>query len=129
MQRKGPAAGRRGKLTRLFGPMFVTAGTMHFLIPRQYEAAVPDWLPAHRAIVYASGVAEIAGGVGVMHSRTRRIAGWWSIATLVAIFPANVHMALNSDRYPQIPGGRVALWARLPFQAVFIAWARAAAAA
>src|SRR5438105_15525076 len=115
-----------GKLARLFGPTFVTTGTLHFVIPDPYEAIVPDWLPAHRAIVYASGVAEIAGGLGVMHPRTRRAASWWAVATLIAIFPANVHMALNPERYPQIPGGRVALWLRLPFQAVFIAWARAA---
>ena len=94
---------------RLFGPFFVFAGIMHFVIPRAYESIVPDWLPSRRrAIVYASGVAEIAGGAGVMHPRTRRVAAWWSVATLVAVFPANVHMALNPDRY-RVPGGRPAL--------------------
>src|SRR3954449_7390735 len=110
---------------RLFGPFFVFAGVMHFVIPRQYEAIVPDYLPAHRELVAASGVAEIAGGLGVMHPRTRRIASWWSVATLVAVFPANLHMALNPDRY-QVPGGRPALWLRLPVQGLFIAWAVAA---
>jgi uncharacterized membrane protein len=110
---------------RLFGPFFVFAGLMHFAIPRAYEAIVPDRLPARRAIVYASGVAEIAGGVGVMHARTRRPAGWWSVATLVAVFPANVHMALHPDRY-RVPGGRLALWLRLPVQGLLIAWAIAA---
>jgi uncharacterized membrane protein len=51
---------------------------------------------------------------------------WWSMATLIAVFPANVHMALHPDRYQRVPGGRAALIARLPLQAVFIAWARAA---
>ena len=110
---------------RLFGPFFVFAGIMHFVIPRNYEAIVPDWLPAHRELVYASGVAEIAGGAGTLHPRTRRAATLWSIATLVAVFPANVHMALNPDRY-RLPGGRLALWLRLPVQALFIAWALAA---
>jgi uncharacterized membrane protein len=51
----------------------------------------------------------------------------WSIATLVAVFPANIHMALNPARFEKaVPGGRHALWARLPFQAVFVAWAWAA---
>jgi uncharacterized membrane protein len=111
-------------LARLFGPFFVFAGIMHFVIPRQYEAIVPDYLPAHRELVVASGVAEIAGGLGVMHPRTRRLAGWWSIATLIAVFPANVHMALHPDRY-KVPGGRIALYLRLPVQLLFIRWALA----
>jgi len=102
------------------------AGTMHFVIPGAYASIVPDWLPARRAVVYVSGIAELAGGVGMMHPRTRRAASWWSIATLVAVFPANVHMALNPDRY-RVPGGRAALWARLPLQGLLIAWAAAAA--
>ena len=108
-----------------FGPFFVFAGIMHFVVPRTYESIVPDALPAKRALVYASGAAEIAGGAGVLHARTRRAASWWSVATLLAVFPANVHMALNPGRYP-VPGGRAALLARLPLQAVAIAWAHAA---
>jgi uncharacterized membrane protein len=111
---------------RFFGPSFIFAGIMHFVIPRAYESIVPDYLPAHRALVYASGVAEIAGGVGLLDRRTRRMGSWWSMATLIAVFPANVHMALHPDRYQRVPGGRAALIARLPLQAVFIAWARAA---
>lgn len=112
-------------LARLFGPFFVFAGIMHFVIPRQYEAIVPDYLPAHRELVVASGVAEIAGGLGVMHPRTRRLAGWWSVATLIAVFPANLHMALHPDRY-KVPGGRIALYLRLPVQLFFIRWVLAA---
>jgi uncharacterized membrane protein len=110
---------------RLFGPFFVFAGIMHFAIPRTYEAIVPRRLPARRALVYASGVAEIAGGAGVMHPRTRRLASWWSVATLLAVFPANVNMALNAEHY-RVPGGPVALWLRLPVQALFVRWALAA---
>lgn len=111
---------------RLFGPVFIFAGVLHFVIPKTYEAIVPDWLPAHRALVYASGVAEIAGGGALLHRRTRRFGGRLSIATLLAVFPANVHMALHPERYP-VPGGRRALYLRLPLQIGFIAWARAAA--
>ena len=113
-------------LRRLFGPFFIFAGVMHFVIPRTYEAIMPEWCPAHRELVYASGVAEIAGGAGVLHPRTRRLAGLWSVATLIAVFPANLHMALNPDRY-ELPGGRAGLYLRLPFQLLFIAWALAAA--
>ena len=119
-------ANRVAPVRRLFGPVFIFAGAMHFVIPSTYESIVPDYLPARRALVYASGVAEIAGGAGVLHGRTRRIGSWWSIATLIAVFPANVHMALHPDRYETVPGGRAALIARLPLQALLIAWARAA---
>jgi uncharacterized membrane protein len=104
----------------LAGPFFVFAGVMHFVIPKTYQRIVPPYLPAPRALVYASGVAEIAGGVGLMSTSWRRRAGYWLIATLLAIFPASLHMALHADEFPQIPGK--ALWARLPFQGVFITW-------
>ena len=89
---------------------------------------MPDALAAHRReVVYASGVAELAGAAGVLHPRTSRAAGWWLIATLVAIFPANVHMAIHPERYRGIP--RWALLARLPLQGVCIAWVHRTAAA
>jgi uncharacterized membrane protein len=112
-------------LRRLCGPVFVVAGALHFAMPRPYEAIVPPWLPRHRELVYASGVAEMVGGAGLM-TPLRRPAGWWLIATLVAVFPANLHMALHPEQFPKVPGGRAGLYARLPFQAVFIAWVRAA---
>jgi len=116
----------RGRLAALCGPVFVVAGALHFVRPRTYAAIVPDYLPAHRELVYASGVAEALGGAGLMHPRTRLAAGWWLVATLVAIFPANVWMAQHPERY-RVPGGRAALLARLPLQAAFVAWVRAAA--
>ena len=109
-------------LRGLCGPFFVFAGVMHFVKPRAYKSIMPPYLPAPEALVYASGVAEIAGGAGLMVARVRRPAGWWLIATLVAVFPANLHMALHPEQFPQVPGGAPALWARLPFQAGFIAW-------
>ena len=117
------------RLLAAAGPFYVFAGLMHFVVPRVYERIVPPWLPAPRALVYASGVAEIAGGAALMHPdrRVRRFGGWFETATLLGVFPANVHMALNPDEYPDVPGGRGALYARLPFQAAFVGWALAAA--
>ncbi len=115
-------------LRRLPGPLFVIAGLMHFVAPKAYIQMMPRGLPAHRELVYASGVAEIAGGAALMHPRTRPWAGWWLIATLIAVFPANVNMAMHRDRYAEhVPGGEPALIARLPLQLVLIAWVRAAA--
>jgi len=108
----------------LAGPFFVFAGVMHFTKTRFYVAIMPDYVPAHKEMVYASGVAEIAGGLGLMAPATRKAAGWWLIATLIAVFPANLHMALHPERYKNVP--RAGLYARLPFQGVFIAWVRAA---
>lgn len=115
-------------LRRLAGPVFVVAGALHFVIPDTYERIVPRYLPARRQLVYASGVAEIAGGVGLMRRETRAWAGWWLIATLVAVLPANVEMALHPARYgASTRVRRLALLARLPLQLVFVAWVRAAA--
>jgi uncharacterized membrane protein len=113
-------------LRRLAGPVYVFAGVMHFLRPRWYEAIMPDYLPRHRELVYASGVAEAVGGAALMapSPRVRRAGGWWMVATLAAVFPANVHMALHPERYRRIPPA--ALWARLPVQGLFVAWALAA---
>jgi uncharacterized membrane protein len=104
----------------LLGATFLTNGLLHFLRPRMYEAIMPRYLPAHRELVYASGVAEIAGGAGVLYPRTAKPAGWWLIATLIAIFPANVEMAVHAERFRKIP--RALLWARLPIQGLLIAW-------
>lgn len=105
---------------------YLAAGALHFLRPAMYEAIVPHALPAKRELVYASGAAELAGGAGVLHPRTRRAAGWWLIATLIAVFPANVEMALRAERYRKFPAW--ALWLRLPLQGLLIAWAYRAAA-
>ena len=112
-------------LKRLCGPTFIAAGANHFVNPRWYRAIMPDYLPAHDELVAASGVAEIVGGAALLHPRTRSFGAWWLIATLIAVFPANLHMALHPDRYKNIPPA--GLYARLPFQLVFIAWVRSAA--
>ena len=115
-------------LRKLAGPFFIGAGALHFLKPEPYRAIMPPYVPAPDAMVALSGVAEMAGGAGLVVPATRRWAGWWLVATLVAIFPANVHMAIHPERYARhVPGGRTGLYVRLPFQAVLIAWALAAA--
>lgn len=104
---------------------FCVTGALHFTHTSAYTNVMPPWLPAHEPLVHLSGVAEIVGGLGLVPASTRRAAGWWLIATLVAVFPANVHMALNPERF-DVPGGAAALWARLPLQLVLILWVRRA---
>ncbi len=97
---------------------WVVAGTMHFVIPRQYEAIVPPSLAEwKRELVVASGMAEIGGGLAILPERTRRGARWWLLATLAAVYPANIHMALHPEQFPKIPAA--ALWIRLPIQGLF----------
>ena len=101
---------------------FVLAGANHFRSPEKYLAIMPPWLPAPAWMNWISGAAEILGGIGVLVPATRRVAGWGLIALLVAVFPANLHMAVNGV---QIPGTAIpawVAWARLPLQAMFIAW-------
>lgn len=109
----------------VLGAVFLLAGSLHFIRPGIYEAIMPDWLPAHTELVYASGAAELAGGAAVLADRTARPGGWWLIATLLGVLPANVNMALNADRYPGLP--EALLWLRLPLQGVLMAWVYAVA--
>jgi uncharacterized membrane protein len=103
------------------GALYVAAGLAHFAFSRMYQGIVPDYLPAHRALVLLSGFAEVAGGVGVMIPATRRTAAWGLILFLLAVFPANIWMVQHLERFPQFPFW--ALWLRLPLQLLFIAWA------
>jgi uncharacterized membrane protein len=100
---------------------WIAGGALHFVIPREYESYVPPPLGRWRKqLVVVSGVGEIAGGVAVLPDVTRRAARWWLLATLVAVYPANIHMALNAKEFPKVPAP--ALWARLPFQFLFGWW-------
>jgi uncharacterized membrane protein len=111
------------------GALYVVAGLSHFLAPRVYEQVVPPAFPRPLALVYLSGLAEVGLGVGVLFERTRRVSAWGLVALLVAVFPANVHMATSDDlRLAGVPDRLrdppdAALWARLPLQAVLVAWA------
>jgi uncharacterized membrane protein len=110
---------------RLLAAFFTFAGTMHFVIPRSYEAIMPPSLPRHREAVIVSGLAEIAGGLAVIPRHSRHFARWWLLALLVAVFPANVHMALNPEQVRGLDLDRVprwALWARLPLQPLAMLW-------
>ena len=106
----------------LLALIFTGAGVMHFRAPDTYLKIMPAYLPFPLALIYISGAAEIAGGVGVLPRATRKLAGIGLIALLVAIFPANISMAQNGTQGVGIDVPDWVWWLRLPFQAVFIAW-------
>ena len=107
----------------LFTVVMVGAGLNHFINPDPYIAMMPDALPAHRELVYLSGIAEVAGGLGLILPATRKLAAWGLILLFIAVFPANVNMAVNDLPLGDNAVPSWALWARLPLQLVFIAWA------
>jgi uncharacterized membrane protein len=101
---------------------FVGAGVFHFLRPEPYVKIVPPFVPWPQAMVYISGAAEIVGGIGLMLPLLRRAAAWGLIALLIAVFPANVYMALDHVQVTANPLPVWLLWARLPLQFVLIWW-------
>ena len=96
----------------------IAVGVLHFVRPSGFVKIVPPQLPAPLALVMISGFFEIAGGVGILIPRVRRAAGIGLVALYVAVFPANIYMTMHETELP-----KWALYARLPFQIVFIALA------
>ena len=102
----------------------VAIGVSHISTPQPFVDIVPAFLPYRLGLVYISGAAEIAGGVGLLVPATRRQAAWGLVALYVAVFPANINMAVNSiTPSGSEPIPTEALWLRLPLQFVFITWA------
>jgi uncharacterized membrane protein len=114
---------------RALALFWLFAGTMHFVRARDYENTVPEYIAiSPEDAVRWSGYAEIAGGLLVAPRATRRLGRWWLLGLLVAVFPANVHMAVDPEAVAergtpvdQLP--RWLLWARLPVQPLFALWA------
>ena len=108
----------------LMGAFYVFAGSAHFLRADAYLPMMPHYLPWHTQLVFLSGVAEVLCGLGVLFPPTRKLAAWGTIALLVAVFPANIHVALhNVPLFGATEGAGALNWIRLPFQGVLIAWA------
>ena len=105
----------------VFALFFVGAGVNHFLKTGFYLRMMPPYVPMHLAMVQISGSAEVVLGLLLLVPQTTAMAAWGLIALLIAVFPANVQMALHPETFPEFSPG--ALWLRLPLQAVMIAWA------
>lgn len=108
-------------LMLLLALFMIVGGINHFLTPEFYLRMMPPYIPAPEFMVALSGVIEVALGIALLIPRTRVLAAWGIIALLIAVFPANLHMYLNQEQWPEIPP--IVTLIRLPFQFVFIAWA------
>ena len=107
----------------LFGlaAFFINVGVDHFVNPEFYLSIMPPAFPLHLEAVYISGFFEILGGVGVLIPRLRKIAGWGLVALLVAVYPANIYMAITPEAFPK--ASVALLYVRLAFQFLFFYWA------
>ncbi len=105
----------------LLGLFFIVAGANHFANAATYVRMIPPWLPAPTMLVAISGACEVLGGLGILFPATRRIAGFGLIALLIAVFPANVQMAMHPELYRDL-GAPLAFLIRLPIQVVLLAW-------
>jgi uncharacterized membrane protein len=94
---------------------FLASGTVHLVRPETFEPLMPAAVPAHREVIYASGVAELICAVGLLHPRTRRLAGLASAAVLVGVFPGNLKMAADALKTKN-PVFKAVSLARLPLQ-------------
>jgi uncharacterized membrane protein len=100
---------------------FIGAGLYHFANPDFYLRIMPPYLPWPSALHLIAGFFEFLFGMMLLIPRFQWWAAWGLIALLVAIYPANIHMAINNHLYPELP--MTYHWIRLPFQFVLIAWA------
>lgn len=101
--------------------LLAAAGSLHFVVPDFYAPIVPDQLGDPLPWVYGSGVAELACAAGLVPRRTRAVAAWATAAVFIAVFPANVQMAVDSGG--ESTAYQLAVWARLPLQVPLVIWA------
>lgn len=121
--RKAPwLATRRDKACFAAGFAFLFTGVSHFTNPARFIEMMPPFIPAHAEMVIVSGAAEIAGALGLMIPATRRAAAMGLLALLIAVFPANVYVAIAGKTVQGMPSASWYYWVRLPFQFVYMAW-------
>ncbi|MEO7521923.1 MAG: hypothetical protein ABIW79_08920 [Gemmatimonas sp.] len=106
----------------LLATMFAIAGVLHFVTPAFFIRIVPAWVPNAALAVSLSGIAEIAGAIGLLVPATRRVAAWALIVLLVAVFPANVNMLRMAMSNGESTLTQAVLWARLPLQPLLMWW-------
>ncbi|WP_342376429.1 hypothetical protein NVS55_34735 [Myxococcus stipitatus] len=104
------------------GLFFIGAGVMHFVMPARYDALIPPQLPWPRFWTLLSGALEVAGGVGMLSVKTRKLAAVGLIGLLLAILPANIHEAMANQASHVLPFPDWYFWVRIPFQLVYVAW-------
>jgi uncharacterized membrane protein len=101
--------------TKILALGFAASGVIHLVKPEVYEPLMPSWVPAHREVILASGVAELACAAGLALPTTRKLAGWASAALLLGVYPGNIKMAVDAANTNNT-AFKVAAFGRLPLQ-------------
>lgn len=107
----------------LLAVLMVLAGLSHFFADGVYLKIYPSMLPYPATMVYFTGVAEVLGGIGLLIPSVSQAAAWGLVILFIAVYPANINMAVNNIHIDNIPDGNWFQAIRLPFQFVLIAWA------
>ncbi|HZG40226.1 MAG TPA: MauE/DoxX family redox-associated membrane protein [Nodosilinea sp.] len=113
----------KSTLRGILAVCMVVAGILHFVAPDPFIRIVPDFLPAPAALVYGSGVIEILLGFGLLVPATQQLSAWGLVILFIAVYPANINMAVNHIPITGVPDTWWFHAIRLPFQFVLIAWA------
>ncbi len=101
---------------------FINAGALHFVIPDFYRSMMPPFVPFADFFIILSGIAEIAGGIGLLIPSVRKKAGWMLAVLLIAIFPANIYVAVTTPALPGLDYTPESMWWRLILQPIFVWW-------
>ncbi|NEP18786.1 MAG: DoxX family membrane protein [Leptolyngbya sp. SIO4C1] len=113
----------RETLRGVLAVCMIVAGVLHFAATAPFVKIVPGFLPFPTALVYISGVIEIALGIGLLIPAVQQLSAWGLVALFIAVYPANINMAVNHIQIDGIPDAWWVQAIRLPFQFVLIAWA------
>jgi uncharacterized membrane protein len=112
----------RDKMRVAAGVAFIIASLPHFFAPERYLPMMPPFVMAPEAMIFVSGLGELLGGLGLLIPQTARLAAWCLVVLLIAIFPANIYVAISGVNAAGLPSSPWYTWSRLPFQLVFIWW-------
>ena len=106
----------------LLAALFLFAGTVHLRSPELFMPVMPPWIPFHRGCIIISGVLELLGGLGLLVPLRpiQLLAGWGLTLLLIAVFPANIYMAMADVKVHGFPSQAWMAWARLPLQPLLI---------
>jgi uncharacterized membrane protein len=110
-----PTTNRPSRDVTVLAAILATSGVIHLVKPEVYEPIMPELVPAHREVIVASGVLELLCAAGLLHLRTRSLAGWASFGLLLAVYPANLKMAGDAAQTDKTARKAVA-FGRLPLQ-------------
>ena len=102
--------------------MFAITGILHFTHTKKFAQMIPPFIPLPELMVYISGFFEILGAIGLLIAQYQRQAAFGLVLLLIAVFPANIYIAVKNIQLGGIFSNQILQWVRIPFQGIFIWW-------